>query len=112
MDAFPPKDRLAICFAHVAYRLQERFAALDTGIASFAVRDAETLANRIGEADVLVISGLWHNGLLDRAKKLRFIQAIGAGTTSSRATSWRSAASGSPVRAVSTPARLPSTRWP
>jgi phosphoglycerate dehydrogenase-like enzyme len=34
----------------------------------------------MGEADVLVISGLWHNGLLDRAKKLRFIQAIGAGT--------------------------------
>jgi phosphoglycerate dehydrogenase-like enzyme len=29
---------------------------------------------------VLVVSGLWHNGLLDRAKKLRFIQAIGAGT--------------------------------
>ena len=49
-------------------------------ISSFAVRDAATLANRIGEADVLVISGLWHNGLLDRAKKLRFIQAIGAGT--------------------------------
>src|SRR3984893_18620362 len=80
MDTFPPKDKLTICFAHVAYRLQERFAALDTGIASFAVRDAETLANRIGEADVLVISGLWHNGLLDHAKKLRFIQAIGAGT--------------------------------
>jgi phosphoglycerate dehydrogenase-like enzyme len=29
---------------------------------------------------VLVISGLWHDGLLNRAKKLRFIQAIGAGT--------------------------------
>ena len=35
----PPSDKLSICFAHVAYRLQERFAALDTGIASFAVRD-------------------------------------------------------------------------
>jgi phosphoglycerate dehydrogenase-like enzyme len=34
----------------------------------------------VGEAEVLVISGLWHDGLLDRAKKLRFIQAIGAGT--------------------------------
>jgi phosphoglycerate dehydrogenase-like enzyme len=80
MDTFPPKDKLTICFAHVAYQLHERFAALDTGIASFAVRDPEALANRMGEADVLVISGLWHNGLLDRAKKLRFIQAIGAGT--------------------------------
>jgi D-2-hydroxyacid dehydrogenase (NADP+) len=76
----PPADKLTICFAHVAYRLHERFAALETGIASFAVRDAEALQNRIGEADVLVISGLWHNGLLDRAQKLRFIQSIGAGT--------------------------------
>ena len=75
-----PNDKLVICFAHVAYRLHERFSALNTGINSFAVRDPETLENRVGEADVLVISGLWHNGLVDRAKKLRFIQAIGAGT--------------------------------
>src|SRR6185436_14603842 len=34
----------------------------------------------IGEADVLVISGLWQNSLLDRAKRLLFIQSIGAGT--------------------------------
>jgi phosphoglycerate dehydrogenase-like enzyme len=76
----PPKDQLTICFAHVAYRLHERFALLDTGIASFAVRDTESLAARIGEADVLVISGLWQNALLDRAAKLRLIQSIGAGT--------------------------------
>lgn len=76
----PPNDKLTICFAHVAYQLNERFSALDTGIGSFAVRDSETLENGVGEADVLVISGLWHNGLLDRASKLRFVQAIGAGT--------------------------------
>ena len=76
----PPSDTVVICFAHVAYQLQERFAALDTGIHSFAVRDAETLMDRVEEADVLVISGLWQNGLLDCAAKLRFIQAIGAGT--------------------------------
>ncbi len=75
-----PNDDLVICFAHVAYRLHERFSLLNTGIKSFAVRDPESLENRVGEADVLVISGLWHDGLLDRAKKLRFIQAIGAGT--------------------------------
>src|SRR6201993_4662375 len=74
------KDELAICFAHVAYRLHEQFSALDTGIRSFAVRDPETLEARVGEADVLVISGLWQNRLLDRAKKLRLIQSIGAGT--------------------------------
>jgi phosphoglycerate dehydrogenase-like enzyme len=76
----PPADKLTICFAHVAYQLHERFSALETGIASFTVRDGGTLESRIGEADVLVISGLWHNGLLDRAQKLRFIQSIGAGT--------------------------------
>src|SRR3984893_12743757 len=76
----PPNDKLSICFAHVAYQLHERFSALDAGIDSFAVGDLESLENRVGEVDVLVISGLWHNGLLDRASQLRFIQAIGAGT--------------------------------
>jgi phosphoglycerate dehydrogenase-like enzyme len=76
----PVKDKVTICFAHVAYRLHERFSALGTGIASFAVRDVESLEKRLPEADVLVVSGLWHNGLLDRATRLRFIQSIGAGT--------------------------------
>jgi phosphoglycerate dehydrogenase-like enzyme len=76
----PDKDRLTICFAHVAYRLHERFAALGTGIAGFAVRDAEALQDRLPEADVLVISGLWRDALLDRAPRLRYIQSIGAGT--------------------------------
>jgi len=71
---------LAICFAHVAYRCMSVFA-LDTGITSFAVRDGETLASGIGNADVLVISGSGTMGRLDRARrKLRFIQSIGAGT--------------------------------
>src|SRR5215468_2727144 len=76
----PASDQLSICFAHVAYRLHERFSALDTGIGSFAVRDPATLQKRVGEADVVVISGLWQNSLLDRAGRLRFIQSIGAGT--------------------------------
>ena len=64
----PPSDKIAICFAHVAYQLHERFARLDTGIHSFAVRGPAALQDRIGEADVLVISGLWRNDLLDRAR--------------------------------------------
>src|SRR5262249_15689138 len=76
----PPDDKLTLCFAPVPHPLHDGFSALDTGIHSFAVRDWETLEDRIGETDVLVISGLWQNGLLDHAKKLRFIQAIGAGT--------------------------------
>jgi phosphoglycerate dehydrogenase-like enzyme len=76
----PPRERLTICFAHVAYRLEERFASLEPAIQTFTVRDRERLAARIGEAEVLVISGLWDNAVLDRAKKLRYIQSIGAGT--------------------------------
>jgi phosphoglycerate dehydrogenase-like enzyme len=71
---------LTICFAHVAYRLEERFAPLEPQIDTFSVRDRDSLAARIGAAEVLVISGLWDNALLDRAVKLRYIQSIGAGT--------------------------------
>ncbi len=76
----PPKDQTTICFAHVAYRLQERFARRDTGVASFEVRSPAELERRIAEAEVLVISGLWRDELVERAAKLRFIQSIGAGT--------------------------------
>jgi len=76
----PAAGDIVICFAHVAYRLHERFAALGTGINSFAARDFQTLTERVSEAEVLVISGLWQNTLLKRAERLRFIQSIGAGT--------------------------------
>jgi len=54
----PPRDRLVICFAHIAYRLQERFLARGSGITSFELRSLSELERRIGEADVLVVSGL------------------------------------------------------
>src|SRR5262249_30219463 len=76
----PSKDKLTICFAHVAYQLQQRFLALDTGIDSFEVRDAATLERRIGEDDVLVISGLWGNDLPASGRSLPFIKSIGAVT--------------------------------
>ena len=75
----PPKDQLTICFAHVAYQLQARFELRAAGIASFQVWSRDELDALVGDADVLVISGLWHDGLLDRAGRLRFIQSIGAG---------------------------------
>ena len=77
---FPPKDRLTICFAHVAYQMQERFLPRRTGITSFGVRTHDEFEKRIGEADVVVVSGMWRNELLERAQRLRFIQSIGAGT--------------------------------
>jgi phosphoglycerate dehydrogenase-like enzyme len=76
----PPAEHLTICFAHVAYRLEERFAPLEPVIKTLSVRDRDSLAACIGDADVLVVSGLWDNALLNRATRLRYIQSIGAGT--------------------------------
>jgi D-2-hydroxyacid dehydrogenase (NADP+) len=76
----PPRERLTICFAHPAYRMQERFALRNTGIRSFEVRTLDDLKARIGEADVLSVSGLWRNEMVQSAPKLVFIQSISAGT--------------------------------
>ena len=75
----PAKDRLKICFAHVAYRMGERFALRNTGMQSFEVRTLEELSGRIGEADVLLVSGLWRNEMIAKAPRLAFIQSISAG---------------------------------
>jgi phosphoglycerate dehydrogenase-like enzyme len=75
----PPKESLRICFAHAAYRMAERFAARNTGIAHFQVRTAEELIAELPGADVLVVSMLWKNALAPQAKRLKFIQSISAG---------------------------------
>lgn len=79
MPALLPPADLTIGFAHAAYRLGQQFAKRDKAIRFFEVRSAGDLAARIGEADVLVVSGLWRNELIARAGKLRFIQSISAG---------------------------------
>ena len=76
----PPKDQVTICFAHAAYQMKATFDALGTGIANFELRDRAELDRRIAEADVLVVSGLWHNGLIELGGRLRFVQSIGSGT--------------------------------
>jgi D-2-hydroxyacid dehydrogenase (NADP+) len=76
---FPDRASLTICFAHVAYRLGERFAARNTGVRAIEVRNPDDFSARIPEADVVVVSGLWRNELIPPAAKLRFIQSIGAG---------------------------------
>jgi phosphoglycerate dehydrogenase-like enzyme len=75
----PARDALTICFAHIAYCLGDRFAARDTGLGNFEVRTRDELEARIGEADVLVVSGLWRNDLLAQAGRLKLIQSISAG---------------------------------
>ena len=77
--ALPPRDRLSICFAHVAYQMQARFDARGTGIRCFQVRSREELAARVAEADVLSVSMMWGNELIERAPRLRLIQSISAG---------------------------------
>jgi phosphoglycerate dehydrogenase-like enzyme len=75
----PPDDQLRICFAHSAYRMAERFALRNTGIAHVQVEDAEGLARELPNADVLVVSMLWRNELARHGGKLRFIQTISSG---------------------------------
>ena len=80
MRPLPRKQDLTICFAHVAYRMAERFAARETGIRHFQVGSFDELAARIGEAHVVSVSMMWRNELIARAPKLAFIQSISAGT--------------------------------
>ena len=76
----PARDQLTICFAHAAYRMGERFGQRETGLRHFEVRNLVDLQARIGEADVLVVSGLWRDELVRSASRLAFIQSISAGT--------------------------------
>jgi D-2-hydroxyacid dehydrogenase (NADP+) len=80
MRTLATRDPLTLCFAHPAYRLQDRFESRQTGIRSFQVHDLGQLQERIGEADVLCVSGLWRNELIERAPRLAFVQSISAGT--------------------------------
>jgi phosphoglycerate dehydrogenase-like enzyme len=74
------KEDLTVCFAHVAYRMAERFALRGTGIKHFQVGTLDELTARIAEADVVSVSMMWRNELIAKAPKLAFIQSISAGT--------------------------------
>ncbi|NKC31778.1 D-2-hydroxyacid dehydrogenase [Falsiroseomonas selenitidurans] len=75
----PPDDQLTLCFAHVAYRFAERYAQRGGRLQHFEVRSLDELEARIGEADVLLVSGMWRNHLAAKAPRLQFIQSISAG---------------------------------
>jgi D-2-hydroxyacid dehydrogenase (NADP+) len=76
---FPAKQDLTICFAHAAYQMQARFDLRKTGIRNFQVWNYDDFHQRVGEADVVVVSGMWKNDLIPAASKLRFIQSISSG---------------------------------
>src|SRR5260370_20350801 len=76
---FPAKQDVTICFAHAAYQMKARFGLRKTGIKSFQVWAYDELQKRVGEADVVVVSGMWKNELIASAAKLKFIQSISSG---------------------------------
>lgn len=78
-NRLPGDDTLVIHFAHVAYRLAERFALRETGIEHFQTWNRDDTRARVAEGHVLVLSGLWSDELLDEAANLHFIQVCAAG---------------------------------
>ncbi len=76
---FPSKENLTICFAHAAYQMKARFDLRNTAIRSFQVWGYDDFQKRVGEADVVVVSGMWKNDLIPSAGKLKFIQSISSG---------------------------------
>ena len=78
-DRLPGDDELVIHFAHVAYRLAERFALRGTGIEHFQTWSVDEARARLSEAHVLVTSGFWSNDMLQHATNTRFIQVCAAG---------------------------------
>lgn len=73
-------DRLTVLFGHPAYQLGDVFRARCPDHVCLEVRTLPEVEARIAEADVLVVSRFWRDAWLDRVERLRFIQAISAGT--------------------------------
>ena len=78
-EAFPSAGDTTVHFGHIAYRMEERYALRGPRVNFYQTWSPEETMDRIGEADVFVVSGFWDNALLERASKLKYIQSIGAG---------------------------------
>ena len=79
METFPYPENTTVHFAHVAYRMEERYAARNPQVNYLQTWTSEETISRINDADVFVVSGFWGNDLLERASKLKYIQSLGAG---------------------------------
>ena len=78
-EAFPSAGDTTVHFGHIAYRMEERYAMRGPRVNFYQTWSPEETMDRIGEADVFVVSGFWDNALLEPASKLKYIQSIGAG---------------------------------
>jgi phosphoglycerate dehydrogenase-like enzyme len=79
VDSFPSPTAINICFAHVAYQMAARFEARGRGITHTQAWTRDEMLAALPGADVLVVSGLWRNDVLEHAPRLRYVQSIGAG---------------------------------
>lgn len=80
MPSMPANKDLNVLFAHVAYEFAEPFTARKTGMRFEIARNFAELEARIGNADVLSVSMMWKNELAPKARRLKLIQSISAGT--------------------------------
>lgn len=69
-----------ILFGHVAYQLGDAFKARGNRERYIEVRSIDDVEAQLRNADVLVVSRFWRNDWIERADRLKFIQAVSAGT--------------------------------
>jgi D-2-hydroxyacid dehydrogenase (NADP+) len=79
-NLFPAAAKLTIGFAHAAYQVEAEFLSRHNDIKTILATSIQELEAMIPQVDVLVVSMLWRNYMLDLAPKLKFIQSISAGT--------------------------------
>jgi phosphoglycerate dehydrogenase-like enzyme len=58
---------VTICFAHAAYQMKARSTCARPGSRAFRYWAYDDLQKRVGEADVVVVSGMWKNDLIPAA---------------------------------------------
>ena len=78
-EKLPPPASLTIGFAHPAYQLEAEFLRRRGDIRTLRALDGAELASIAPSCDVLVVSGLWRNALLEQSHRLRFVQSVSAG---------------------------------
>ncbi|WP_206020232.1 D-2-hydroxyacid dehydrogenase [Rhodovarius crocodyli] len=76
----PPRDKITIGFAHVAYNCKARLDARNLGFRTLEARTRAELDAMLPELDVLSLSGMWRNDIPPLAPKLRYVQSMSAGT--------------------------------
>jgi phosphoglycerate dehydrogenase-like enzyme len=79
VNPFSDPARLNVLFSHVAYQFEPPLQKRTLAFRHQHVSNLEQTRARLPDADVLVVSALWNNSLLEAASKLKFIQSIGAG---------------------------------